>query len=171
MNTKKTPSATESVIAATRAHQRFSNEPLGDKLLSLMFRVTSVKLMHQLSRQVEPYGLSSNGYIALMMLSGSPDLQLNPSELSARIGETRGNMTRICDELVAKGLINRIPDPKDRRRVNLSLSEQGQSLIAEIIPVLTEHNQAIYQVFSTEEKQQMLNLMNRLGERLDELLD
>ena len=158
------------VGVATLAQFRIDGQPLGDKQISIMFRLVTSRLMHMLGQKVEPYGLSNNGYIALMTLHGSPEQQLNPSELSALIGESRGNMTRICDELTRKDLLIRVANPEDRRRVNLSLSEKGKALIEEISPQLSDYNKLMYQVFSKEEKEATIAFMSKLCDRLDEII-
>lgn len=155
---------------ASLAQYRVDGQSLGDKQISIMFRLVSVRLMNLLGQKVESYGLSNNGYIALMTLHGSPAQLLNPSGLSALIGESRGNMTRICDELIKKDLITRVPSPQDRRRINLSLSEKGMALVTELSPLLSAHNQRIYQGFSREEKASAIAFMSKLTDRLDEMM-
>lgn len=159
----------DTVNGASLAQFRIDGKPLGDKQISILFRLVSARLMSMLAARVESYGLNHNSYIAMMTLYGSPEQQLNPSELSALIGETRGNMTRICDELTEKGLLVRVPSPEDRRRVNLSLSDKGKALIVELAPKLNAHNQLIYEAFSKEEKDAAIAFMTKLCNRLDDI--
>jgi DNA-binding MarR family transcriptional regulator len=44
-------------------------------------------------------------------------------------------VTRLLDALVTKGLVRRAPDPADRRIVQIWLTERGQQLEAELVPL------------------------------------
>lgn len=50
------------------------------------------------------------------------------SELARRYNVTNPTMTRIVDELVKKGLVERQPDTKDRRCIFLALTHSGREL-------------------------------------------
>ncbi|MBV8049486.1 MAG: MarR family transcriptional regulator [Paludibacterium sp.] len=160
----------EVLDSAARAHQLVAGEPLGDKEIAVLLRLSTTKLMHMLSQRLEPYGLNSNSYIGLMMLLGTSRQCLNPSELASMIGETRANMTRICDDLVKRGFIQRLPDPQDRRRVNLSLSDAGRALITALQPQSKIHIERTFEIFDQAEKTQLARLLSRLNRHLDSLL-
>lgn len=50
--------------------------------------------------------------------------------LAEALGVVPSTATRMCDRLVAKGLIRRAVDRRNRRRVTVRLAEQGRELIA-----------------------------------------
>ena len=156
--------------SAARAHRRVSGESLGDKEIAILLRLGSGKMLQLLSLRLEPYGLSSSGYIGMMMLLGCNKESLNPSELAAMIGERRANMTRICDELVGHGLVVRRTDPDDRRRVNLSLSDQGLQLLATIQPQSKNEIEKVFAIFAPEEKHQLISMLSRLNHHLDSMI-
>ncbi len=51
-------------------------------------------------------------------------------ELATSLDSAPSTTTRMCDRLVAKGLIRREPHPDDRRQVLLSVTAAGRSLVA-----------------------------------------
>ena len=51
-------------------------------------------------------------------------------ELADSLDTAPSTATRMCDRLVAKGLMSRGPDPHDRRQVLLSVTAAGRSLVA-----------------------------------------
>lgn len=51
--------------------------------------------------------------------------------LAGALGVVRSTATRMCDRLVAKGLIHRAVDRRSRRRVTVRLAGPGRELIAE----------------------------------------
>lgn len=52
--------------------------------------------------------------------------------LAERLDVTPSTLTRIMDRLARQGLIERIPDVGDRRRVVHELSDSGRSLVGEM---------------------------------------
>lgn len=49
------------------------------------------------------------------------------SEIADRLKYSRARMSRILESLEQKGYIVRTPDPEDRRRVNVEISEEGRA--------------------------------------------
>lgn len=88
------------------------------------------KEVESYSRAVETrFGVTGPQLWALWELGKSTPLSLK--DLAARMHLTPSTVVGVVDRLVAKGLVNREQDPVDRRRVCLSLSVQGQNLVAE----------------------------------------
>jgi DNA-binding MarR family transcriptional regulator len=48
------------------------------------------------------------------------------------LGVHSSTLTRLCDRLVAKGLITRDDEPANRRRVNLALTARGRGLVRSV---------------------------------------
>ena len=60
--------------------------------------------------------------------SGRP-YQLAPSAMAAAMMLTTGGMTGRLDKLERAGLIDRVPDPEDRRALRARLTEKGITLV------------------------------------------
>jgi len=121
-------------------------------------------MSERLARLLEPYELAPLGYMTMMALYGRADNLANPSELSDLTGETRGNMTRICDDLVDKGLMRRVPNAEDRRRVDLSLTDSGMALLNKVAPKLRRNADDFYaRTFSKSEKATLQRLLTQLS--------
>jgi DNA-binding MarR family transcriptional regulator len=69
-------------------------------------------------------------------------------------------MTGIIDRLTEHGLVERRPDPNDRRALRVSLTQAGQSLLAEIDNLQQERMLRVFSSFSTQERHEMLRLMS-----------
>jgi MarR family 2-MHQ and catechol resistance regulon transcriptional repressor len=55
-------------------------------------------------------------------------------EVSAKILRSTGNMTLVLDNLEKRGWVQRQRDPDDRRKVNVSLTEEGRAVISRVLP-------------------------------------
>jgi len=68
---------------------------------------------------------ASQGYILLAV----PELDtINMNDLSLKMRVANSTMTRMVDQLVQKGLVNRSADPQDRRIVLINLTDQGKEV-------------------------------------------
>ena len=89
-----------------------------------------------IQRTIGPENLNPVMFMTLLLAFGSPDNEVNPSKLSETTGESRANMTRICDELCERGLIRRHAAQTDRRRVVVALTAAGERLLLKLLPGL-----------------------------------
>jgi DNA-binding MarR family transcriptional regulator len=58
---------------------------------------------------------------------------LNLRAVAAGLGVHPSNATRVCDRLVAGGLLDRRDDPADRRHLILTLTDKGRQLFDSVI--------------------------------------
>ncbi|MBB3226329.1 MarR family transcriptional repressor of emrRAB [Luteibacter sp. Sphag1AF] len=104
-----------------------------------------VRLVKHLYKQIHdeanamlrPYGLNHPEYNILMMMYGTPDTAMNPSQLTEAAGEKSANVTRLTNELCQKGLIARTGSDGDRRKVTLTLTPAAIALIESFLPDIT----------------------------------
>jgi MarR family transcriptional regulator, negative regulator of the multidrug operon emrRAB len=155
------------MAAAERAHQRATGGGLGDIAIYILVRSCNAMMSERLGNLLAPHDLSGLGYITMMALYSRAENLANPSELSEATGETRGNMTRICDELVDKGWMRRVPNADDRRRVDLSLTDSGMALLNKLAPQLRQNADDFYKrSFTRPEKAALLQLLTKFSEAL-----
>ncbi len=70
----------------------------------------------------------------------------------------QGVVRRLCD----RGLIVRVPDPADRRRINLSLTGAGDGLARRLIKRVARADRAFLRPLSRQERELFLGLLRRL---------
>jgi DNA-binding MarR family transcriptional regulator len=80
-------------------------------------------------RQRSAGGVTASQYAALVTISKKGELTLG--ELAAAEGVAPPSMTRIAANLEQAGLVERRPDPLDRRVARVALSAKGAELLAE----------------------------------------
>jgi DNA-binding MarR family transcriptional regulator len=72
-------------------------------------------------------GLSMRSYEVLVRLSRSPHESLRMSELAASVLLSPSGITRLVDQLVARGLVTRHRDPADARSYLAELTKEGRT--------------------------------------------
>ncbi|KAF1007697.1 MAG: Transcriptional repressor MprA [Luteibacter sp.] len=102
------------------------------------------ELHDQANASLREFGLNHPEYNILMMLYGSADNALNPSQLADAAGEKSANVTRLTTQLCDKGLIARAGSDEDRRKVTLTLTPKGVETIEGFMPdiITLLHRQA-----------------------------
>jgi DNA-binding MarR family transcriptional regulator len=71
-------------------------------------------------------------------------------------------VTTVTNKLLQRKLIHKTPDPNDRRRVRLEISEKGWALLAELAPVQRQVNDVQFDCLSAAEFKQLSKMIDRL---------
>lgn len=116
---------------------------------------------------LKQFDLVDTSHTVLAILYGSPDETSAASRLSQACYEKPANLTRICDELVARGLIVRNPAPGDRRGVMITLTAQGRALAEQVLPAVSAALTGAYAGLSAAELQQLEGLSARVLQAFD----
>jgi DNA-binding MarR family transcriptional regulator len=64
--------------------------------------------------------------------------------------------------MVSEALVYRIPDPDDRRKVRLAVSEKGRSLFARQNALVSDHQTKMESTYGDEQTQQLKALLESL---------
>lgn len=111
-------------------------------------RVTLVGLFLEahrgLLRAFEPIhrkdDVSDVEFSALLRIDRSPGGRLRMSDLAAQVGLSTSGITTLVERLMTRGLMERNPDPGDRRALVVTLSDAGRALLtrqlSELLPVM-----------------------------------
>ena len=94
-------------------------------------------------------------------LSGSP-FCLSPGKLSKRLELTSGAMTARLDRLEEAGLIQRQPDPDDRRGLRVELTQAGKRAFKQSVGAQAEKEAFVAAALTDQEKDELNALLRRL---------
>jgi DNA-binding MarR family transcriptional regulator len=83
-----------------------------------------------LSASFSPFGLQPGWFDLLAALRrAGPPFELNPTELTRATMLTSGGTTKRLDRLAEAGLVERRPDPDDRRGTLVRLTRRGRTVV------------------------------------------
>jgi len=91
-----------------------------------------------------------------------PPFQLTPGALLRATLVTSGTMTNRIDRLAAEGLVRREPDPRDKRGVLVTLTEQGQERVDAALAGLLRRERALLAGLDDAERGNLADLMRIL---------
>ena len=97
------------------------------------------------------------GHLRLM----GPPYRSSPGQLAAHEGLSSGAMTNRLDRLEERGLIRRLPDPDDRRGIQVELTDEGHRVYLETVDVQGAKEATIANALTEREKAQLNELLRR----------
>ena len=138
--------------AVARVSTIFPSAPLADIRLVRMLHGVAAELSLRFDAKLRPHGLNETDFRTLMQLFCSPEGQAHPSDLSQLATQSRTNMTRIVDSLVARGWVSRSSSEVDRRRIVLEITPDGVALVKRLLPQFHPKLASFMSVLSDAEK-------------------
>lgn len=91
-----------------------------------------------------------------------PPYRLSPGKLSRWMDLSSGAMTNRLDRMERAGLVRRLPDPDDRRALQIELTEAGWKLWEETVAVQAEKEALVAEALDEAEKRRLNDLLRRL---------
>lgn len=129
-------------------------------LASVAARLFSRALHERLDR----HGVSVAQWSMLLFLWEEDGL--TQKDLSRRQQIEEPTAARTLDRMERDGLIERVRDQHDRRRIHIHLTERGQELCDDLVPAALEVNALATHGLSEDDKQRMNSLLSYVIARL-----
>ncbi|MFT4287725.1 MarR family winged helix-turn-helix transcriptional regulator [Nocardioides sp.] len=99
--------------------------------------------------------------LAALRRAGDP-YELSPGRLLRETLVTSGTMTNRVDRLAARGLVERYPDPEDRRGVLVRLTPEGKDAVDGAFTALLDAERAFLTSLSPKQQADLAALLRRL---------
>jgi DNA-binding MarR family transcriptional regulator len=99
--------------------------------------------------------------LAALRRSGSP-YELNPTQLMRATLLSSGGITKRLDRLAEAGLVERRPDPNDRRGTLVKLTRRGRGVIDKLIAVHIANEERLLQSLKPAERRALDDALRRL---------
>lgn len=99
--------------------------------------------------------------LATLRRSGEP-FRLSPGELTQSMMITSGGMTGRLDRLERRGLLERSPDPDDRRALLVTLTDQGRALVEDAVGAGLAAQRAVLEQLPAADRKALGPILRRL---------
>lgn len=99
--------------------------------------------------------------LAALRRAGSP-YELSPGRLIKETLVTSGTMTNRVDRLVARGLVERLPDPNDRRGVLVRLTDEGRARVDGALATLLARERDLLAALPAADQERLATLLRDL---------
>lgn len=91
--------------------------------------------------------------------------EVNSSELGSRTELDSATLTGILDRLEAAGIIERRPNPTDRRAIHIHLTEKGREAAKEISRLMGLANAEFLGGLNSSEEKELRRLLDKVREK------
>jgi DNA-binding MarR family transcriptional regulator len=99
--------------------------------------------------------------LAALRRAGAP-YELSPGRLLKETLVTSGTMTNRVDRLAARGLVQRLPDPRDRRGVLVRLTGSGRRTVDGALEGLLRREQTLLEGLGPADQKRLADLLRAL---------
>jgi DNA-binding MarR family transcriptional regulator len=107
-------------------------------------------------------GLSRARYNILRMLYQSDDRRLLMSDIVQGMNVSPTNITKLVDSLVADGLVRRVGHEQDKRRTWAELTQKGEDVLMECVPLVGQHIRRLWGPLEDSEKTVLVHLLTKM---------
>jgi DNA-binding MarR family transcriptional regulator len=149
-------------IAAQWRNERPDLDVAPLELLGRLFR-TAQLADAELSRGIAPHDLHPGWFdlLAALRRSGEP-YELNPTQLMRSTMLSSGGMTKRVDRLAEADLVERRPDPSDRRGTLVALTAKGKRVVDEALVTHLANEERLLRSLSKTQRQALDDLLRSL---------
>ncbi len=115
------------------------------------------------------YGVTRREWAVVGLLAVRSKQTLAELFLNTNLDKARAS--RIMASMVQKGLVHRLSEPSDRRRVTFTLTEAGHRLHAELLPVVRALNRELLDSLAADDIALLDAWIDRLQQRADDIVE
>ena len=95
-------------------------------------------------------GMTPSRWRVLLNLSGCPGMYI--TQLAQHACYEQSRVTRIVDQLVSDGLVERIEGQSDRRRVRVRITDRGEQVLEPLIEAARVHEKQVLSSLADEDR-------------------
>lgn len=82
---------------------------------------------------------------------------------------TTASVTSLLDTLERRGLVERRPDPTDRRKLLIVITQDGKAIVDQFLPEVVALQTAALAALTEDQRRQLVELLTTLGANLTTL--
>ena len=132
----------------------------GPENIGFMIQDVARLMRREYNRRVQVTGMTQAQWRAIMVLWRNPGI--SQARLADILEMQPISVARLLDRMQGGGLVERHPDPTDRRAVRLYLSEKAEPLRQRLCAYGAETRQLVLEGISAKEQEQLMNILNRM---------
>ena len=131
------------------------------KKVILNFMYTQNVIGDKLHEILKPYEISREQYNVLRILRGQKGKPANMCIIQERMLSRNSNTTRLIDKLLLKHYVTRKVCPDNRRKIEVLITQKGVDMLAELDPMVLEHEQLFANNLTLDELEQLNTLVEK----------
>ena len=131
-----------------------------------------IRRLHQIAvavflQETEAHGITPVQFAALQAVANTPGL--DQRSLAARIGLDTSTLANVVDRLETRGWMQRNASPEDKRVRLLTLTHDGEQLLAGVLPDMHRAQERILAPLPKAERKEFMRMLRTLVDANNEL--
>lgn len=135
--------------------------------VAFLLRDTQRALSRLLSARIAEYGVSIGQWYFLRTLWDEDGL--TQRELSLRVGMMEPTTVTALNGMEQNGLVRRVRNPHDRRKMNIFLTDRGRALKAQLVPIEAELNRLAVEGISARDAEALERVLRQILKNLSSI--
>ncbi|MDX8147378.1 MarR family transcriptional regulator [Lentzea sp. BCCO 10_0061] len=130
--------------------------------------VAAIRAIHEVFMRTEAAITGPLAELGLTTATAQALWALDPDEeppsmktVAARLHCNAPNLSFVADQLTARGLVERVPDPRDRRSRALVLTTEGVQVRSRVMSIVIEHSPL--SALKPDDMTTLLSILDKLG--------
>ncbi|GGG29722.1 MarR family transcriptional regulator [Dokdonia pacifica] len=115
-----------------------------------------------ITEAIKPFDISLQQFNVLRILRGQCNHPANLSTINSRMVAKTSNTTRLVDKLITKGYVERTICPSNRRKVEITITQKGMTILETIDPVVNNAEKKVTHQLNDNELETLNKLLNKL---------
>jgi DNA-binding MarR family transcriptional regulator len=138
---------------------KYMRRPLSEHLSHLLAQAN-----RHVSRQLNADGVSFDQWRVMMALSEEGGSTMG--KLAEELAINHPTLTKLIDRMAEEALVYRVPDPDDRRKVRMFLSDKGTALLETQNQRVQLHEARVEDSYGNEDVQKLRSMLETLIKQL-----
>ena len=142
-----------------KLEQEINQEHFGNEYLKAVLNVmvTADAIGSATNAVLKPFGISKEQFNVLRILRGQHPKPATVQLITERMISKSSNATRLVEKMRVKGLVERNQCALDRRKVDVSITQEGLDLLEKVDPIVRESGEDNRNI--TDDEAQKLNML------------
>lgn len=159
-STRRSESKKQQSGAEEAAEAVLDASPLGG-LVGYAVRRVQLVLFQDIVNALQDHKMRPAQFSVMVLLEANPGV--TQSSLAQSLGVDPPRMVNLIHDLEKQGLAVRVRCKQDRRSHGVFLSKKGETLLAELKALVEESDRRMTQRLSAAEREQLLELLGKVG--------
>nr|WP_294915150.1 MarR family transcriptional regulator [uncultured Neokomagataea sp.] len=117
--------------------------------------------------RLQPYGVTDATWLPLLELDKAVE-PMHQKDIAASLGVDNSAVVRVLNTLEQRGLVQRVPDNRDRRARAVSLTAEGRQRVSEIYRLSAQMEETLLAGVTAEELRVTRKVLGVIMHRIDQ---
>ncbi len=140
-------------------HQKTFTDSKQKALINLLF--TYGWVIERIKNVLVPEGITHQQYNILRILRGAHPQPLSTLQIRERMLDKASDTSRLVDRLIIKDVAKKTTCPKDKRLVDVIITDKGQKLLKKLDSEVNAMNE-VMKALTEGEAEQLSNLLDKM---------